>query len=342
MLFDADSAYTKLNPYFRGRIRRNESLAQHCSLAVGGPADLWISLETQKELFDMVNLCAEQRWPLLIVGGGTNMLYVDGGERGIVAHIALNQYEIEDFGDGTGLLIADSGTRWPRLLHDLAPLGWGGLEFGVGIPGTLGGGIISNAGTHVGDLGQVLEWIEVLDARGCNNESANQSAVPLVRNYLHNELDLGYRQSRFRARRRVQSDAQGHLLPIPRSMIEPTEIVLRLAIRLEHEDPKKLLEVIDQHRYLRHKVEPIEQHSAPIFKDPVGNEASHLVEQVEMKGKMQGNAQISVRNANYIVNQGGARSIDVAALIMETHQRVLDQLGIDLELDVDVRGVWSA
>ena len=103
--------------------------------------------------------------PLLLVGNGTNTLYADAGARGIVARIALNNYEIDDYGDGTALLRADAGVSWPRLLNDLATPGWGGLEFGPGIPGTLGGGIISNAGAHNSEIGEVLEWVEVLDAR---------------------------------------------------------------------------------------------------------------------------------------------------------------------------------
>ena len=113
-------------------------------------------------------MCAcvsEQRWPLLVVGNGTNVLYADAGVRGIVARMALNSYSIEDRGDESALLVASAGVSWPKLLNELAPLGWGGLEFGPGIPGTLGGGVISNAGAHHGNLEQVLEWVEVLDVR---------------------------------------------------------------------------------------------------------------------------------------------------------------------------------
>lgn len=170
MSFDVETAYTDLRARLGERVRRAEPLARHCTFGVGGPADIWVSLERREDLLDLVTRCAEQRWPLLITGNGTNVLYADAGVRGIVARIAMSSYILEDRGDGTALLTAGAGVSWPRLLNELVPLGWGGLEFGPGIPGTLGGGVISNAGAHQGDLGRVLQWVEVVDARRCETQ----------------------------------------------------------------------------------------------------------------------------------------------------------------------------
>ncbi len=148
MTFDVETAYAELHSSLGARVRRNEPLSRHNTFGVGGPADVWVSLDTQEHLKKLVRVCAERDWPLLIVGNGTNTLFADAGVRGIVARIALNGYRIQDNGDGTALLLAEAGLSWPRLLNELAPLGWGGLEFGPGIPGTLGGGVISNAGAH--------------------------------------------------------------------------------------------------------------------------------------------------------------------------------------------------
>ena len=161
MTFDVETAYSELRSQFGDRVRHDEPLARHGTFGVGGPADIWVSLETQEALIGLVTMCAECRWPLLITGNGTNVLYADEGIRGVVARIALNNYTLQDFGDGTALLVVGAGASWPRLLNELASLGWGGLEFGPGIPGTLGGGVISNAGVHGHDLGQVLEWVDV-------------------------------------------------------------------------------------------------------------------------------------------------------------------------------------
>jgi UDP-N-acetylmuramate dehydrogenase len=140
MAFHTDTAFNELRPHFQERVRRNELLAHHSAFGVGGPADIWVSLASKEELIGLVRLCAERRYPLLITGNGTNVLYADAGVRGIVARVALDAYRLEDHGDETALLTVEAGLSWPRLLHELAPLGWAGLEFGVGIPGTLGGG----------------------------------------------------------------------------------------------------------------------------------------------------------------------------------------------------------
>ena len=341
MRFDADTAYNELRPHFQERVRRNESMARHCTFGVGGPADVWISLETREELIGLVRLGATQHWPVLLVGNSTNVLYADAGVRGMVARVALQTYSIEDQGDGTALLRADAGVSWPRLLHEVAPAGWGGLAFGIGIPGTLGGAVISNAGAHNEELGEVLEWIEVLDARRSGEEGEDGISLPLLRRYLHDELDLSYRHSRFREQRRVRFDERGALIPAPRQVIDPPEIVMALGIRLHREDPQELRAAMASYQEYRKMNEPVQRHTGTIFKDPPGDEASRLIDQAGLKGKTRGKAQIAERNANYMVNLGGASASDIAALVVEAHQRVLEQFGVDLELDVELHGEWQ-
>ncbi len=334
MTFNTEDIYAELSPHFRERVRQNEPLARHGTFGVGGPADVWLSLETPEELVGVVCLCIEQRWPLLVVGNGTNVLYSDAGVRGIVARLALNSYKIEERDDGSALLVAGAGVSWPKLLNELAPLGWGGLEFGPGIPGTLGGGVISNAGAHHSNLGEVLEWVDVLDVR--NGE--DQSAVPTIRRYEHNELELSYRHSRFRAQRRIQFDEQGYPLVAPRGLIEPGEIVMQLGVRLHREEPKKLRATIEEYKQHRKRTQPPQQSAGSVFKNPPGDYAGHLIEEAGLKGLVHGKAQISQRHANFIVNLGGASASDVAALIKEAHNRVYERFGVDLELEVELRG----
>ena len=340
MTFDAETIYTELRPHLQRRVRRNEPLARHSTFGVGGPADVWVSLETSRELIDLVSLCSERQWPLLLVGNGTNVLYADTGVRGIVARIALNAYSIEDRGDGTSLLLAEAGVSWPRLLNELAAQGWGGLEFGPGIPGTLGGGVISNAGAHNSELGEVLDWIEVLDARGVTASNTGLS-VPMLRRYLHDELDLSYRHSRFRRERRIRFDAQGNPIVAARKLIEPGEIIVRLAVHLHREDPAKLRKVIEEYKQHRKRTQPPQQSAGSVFKNPTGDFAGRLIEQAGMKGTTHGGAQISERHANFIVNLGGASAADVVALIVQARNRVHERFGIDLELEVELRGEWG-
>jgi UDP-N-acetylmuramate dehydrogenase len=337
MTFDVETAYNTLRLQSGERVKRNEPLARHSTFGVGGPADVWVSLDTRDELIGLVTMCIEQRWPLLLCGNGTNVLYADAGVRGIVARIALNNYSIEDHDDGTALLQAGAGVSWPRLINDLASLGWGGLEFGPGIPGTLGGGVISNAGAHNSDLASVLEWVEVVDAR----QALESAGVPVVVQYTREELDLSYRHSRFRAQRRVQFDEQGYPMAAPRQLIEPAEIVTLVAVHLHREDPQVLYALIDEHKQHRKRTQPPQQSAGSVFKNPPGDHAGRLIELVGMKGLAHGNARISERHANFIVNVGGARAVDVAWLIREAYNRVYEQFGVELELEVELRGEWK-
>jgi len=341
MTFDVETAYNTLRQQLGERVldsfRGNEPLARHSTFGVGGPADVWVSLDTRDELMGLVTMCIEQRWPLLLSGNGTNVLYADAGVRGIVARIALNNYSIEDHNDGTALLQAGAGVSWPRLINDLASLGWGGLEFGPGIPGTLGGGVISNAGAHNSDLASVLAWVEVVDAR----RALENAGVPAVVQYTREELDLSYRHSRFRAQRRVQFDEQGYPMAAPRQLIEPAEIVTLVAVHLHREEPQVLYALIDEHKQHRKRTQPPQQSAGSVFKNPPGDHAGRLIEQVGMKGLAHGNARISERHANFIVNVGGARAVDVAWLIREAYNRVYEQFGVELELEVELRGEWK-
>jgi UDP-N-acetylmuramate dehydrogenase len=335
MTFDAEQVYQELHPRYQGRVRRNEPLARHGTFGVGGPADVWVTLETSEELLDLVSLCMASAWPLLLVGNGTNVLYADAGARGVVARIALNAYTIEDRGDGTALLVAGAGVSWPRLLNELAGLGWGGLEFGPGIPGTLGGGVISNAGAHFGNLGEVLEWVDVVDAR------PNAENAPVVRHYEHAELDMSYRHSRFRSQRRICFNDEGQPVVAPRELVEPMEIITRLGVRLHRAEPQELRAKIEEFKQHRKRTQPPQQSAGSVFKNPEGDYAAHLIELAGLKGRAHGKARISERHANFIVNSGGASAADVVALIAEARRRVKEQFRVDLELEVELRGAWE-
>ncbi len=225
-------------------------------------------------------------------------------------------------------------------MNELSVLGWGGLEFGPGIPGTLGGGVISNAGAHNSDLSQVLEWIEVLDARGAS-ESSDGVTIPMLRRYLHDEIDLSYRHSRFREKRRINFNAQGYPIVPPRGLIEPAEIIIQLGIRLHHEDPEKLRTIIEEYKQHRKRTQPPQKSAGSVFKNPPGDYAGRLIDQAGMKGTTHGKAQISKRHANFIVNSGGASAADVVALIVAARKSVHERFGVDLELEVELRGEWG-
>lgn len=342
MIFDSIHAYDLLYPHFQKRAHRDEPLNQHSSFGVGGTADIWITVENRKELIDLVNLCANEHWPLLLVGDGSNIIFADSGVRGIVARIGAHQYHIEEGTGNMAMIVAESGARWAQLLRDMVPLGWGGLEFGIGIPGTLGAGIVSNAGAHNQSLGQVLEWIEVLDARGCNVEGVNEVSFPIIRRYMSSELDLGYRYSRFRAHRMTHVDKNGEIVFPAHKLIEPPEIVLRLGLRLYRQSPKDLTALLDKHKKYRKQTEPSLRHMGSIFRDTTEGTATELLMRARLAGKTQGNAQISELNPNYIINKGEASAADIIQLIEQMHHRVLEQCNVDLVLNVELLGDWAA
>ncbi|MBA2678707.1 MAG: UDP-N-acetylmuramate dehydrogenase, partial [Ktedonobacteraceae bacterium] len=290
-----------------------------------------------------VSMCARERWPLLIIGAGSNILYADAGVRGIVASIALPKYHIEVQSDGSALVIAEAGVRWSQLVPDLVAQGWGGLEFAAGIPGTVGAGIISNVGAHNQELGQVLERIEVLDARGCNDTKKEVQRFPVLvmRHYPSEGLDLGYRHSRFREHRLTHIDAQGQLYLPARGLIEPAELIVTLSLRLQRNSAKMLGEIIEQHQQERKSEDPASKHLGSIFKDPSGTTARALIEQAGLAGRSHGQAQISQRNPNYIINMGGASASDIVALMLEAHQKILSNTGIHLALNVELLGAWQ-
>ncbi|GCE31769.1 UDP-N-acetylenolpyruvoylglucosamine reductase [Dictyobacter alpinus] len=341
MVFDAGRAYELLAPHFQARVQRREPLTLHSSFGVGGEADLWITVENQKELVNLISLCSQERWPLLAVGAGTNILYADAGVRGIVAQVRLQDYQIEAQADGSAIVTAEAGVRWNDLLQKLVPLGWGGMEFGAGIPGTLGAGVISNAGAHNQDLGQALLWIDVLDARGCNIAEEGEYAQPLFRRYEHDELELGYRHSRFREKPMTQIDQSGRLVLAPSQLITPAELIVTLALHLHPQHPTALTALIDTNLQKRRQIEPSHQQLGSIFKDPANTTARALIAKAGLGGKTKGKAQISAQNANYILNLGGASAQDIADLIIDAYQRVLEQSGVALALNIELLGEWS-
>ena len=338
--FETERAYGELLPHFQERLKRDEPLARHSAFGVGGPADIWVTVGTKQELIQLVNMCAEEHWPLLVVGNGSNSLFADAGVRGIVARVGFSSYRIEQEGPESARLIADAGVGWPRLAYELTTQGWGGLSFGVGIPGTLGGALVSNAGAHNQEIGELVEWIEVLDARGADSEEEG-FAPPLILRYQHDELDLSYRSSRLRARRLSSFDEAGQVQAALRRLIEPPEMVLQLELRLQRAEPGQLRTLLNSYRQQRRATEPLYPRRGSVFQDLPEEQASLLLAHVGMAGRTAGEGQMAIDNPNYLVNLGGARASDMAALIEEAHAGVLERFGLDLRLDVELLGEWK-
>ena len=331
---DTATMFDELRQRFGDRTRASEPLARHGTFAVGGPADVWVAVEREDDLIALAALATQHDWPLMLVGNGTNVLYSDAGARGIAARMALNEWRLEDEASDTPRLIAGAGVSLPKLVNDLAKRGISGLEWGAGVPGTIGGAVVSNAGAHQQCVSDTLQTARVLFTSGAAGEP------PAVRELSAAELAFGYRRSRFRAAREITFDDDGQPQVSPRQRIEPPEIITSATFVLRRDDPARVRERVAYNLQYRKDTQPPQASAGSVFKNPPGDYSGRLIEAVGLKGACSGKAQISPKHANFIVNTGGATAADVVALIARARRTVYETFGIALELEVEPRGDW--
>lgn len=320
----------ELRARFGSRLKLDEPLSRHGTFGVGGPAECWVSVEREEDLSALVALAATHTWPLMLIGNGTNVLYADAGARGIVARMTLNDWTLEDVDQELVRLRAGAGVSLPVLIKDLAERGLTGLEWGAGVPGTIGGAVVSNAGAHGACVADTLESARVLIAGG----------APEVQELPAAALDLEYRHSRFRAARRVRFDDQGHPTAAPRALIEPAEMITGATFLLRHDDPAAVRERVARYKQHRKDTQPPQPSAGSVFKNPPGDHSGRLIEAAGLKGHTLGRAQISPKHANFIVNTGGATAAEVVGLIALARRTVRERFGIELELELELRGDW--
>jgi UDP-N-acetylmuramate dehydrogenase len=329
-----DTMIDELRAIFGARLRPDEPLARHSTFGVGGTAEAWVSVAREEELLALVDLADERGWPLMLVGNGTNALFSDQGARGVVARMQINAYTLAEQPDGRMRLVAGGGVSLPKLINDLVGKGLAGLEWGAGVPGTIGGGIVSNAGAHGACIADTLESARVLIAPHNPGERA------IIRDLPSDTCDLGYRRSRFRAEREISFDVQSRPIPAPRAQLEPPKMIVGGSFLLTRDDPATIRARVAHYRQHRKDTQPPQPSAGSIFKNPPGDHAGRLVEAVGLKGTIHGGAQISPKHANFIVNNGSASAADIIALIALARRTVLERFGVALELEVELRGDW--
>jgi UDP-N-acetylmuramate dehydrogenase len=334
--FDSAAMIAELERLLPGQVRPREPLARHTTFAVGGPVDAWVTVEREEQMVRLVERAVTQAWPLMVVGNGTNVLYADAGMRGIVAQMALAEWTLEER-PGGALLRAGAGVSLPKLVNDLAKRGLSGLEWGAGVPGTIGGAVVSNAGAHGAATADTLRSARVLFA---HLDVADGTAVE-VRDLEASELALEYRHSRFRALRRITFDDDGRPTVPPRQLIEPAEMILGAEIALIAAPPDEVHARVVRYRQHRKETQPPQASAGSVFKNPSNDYSGRLIEAAGLKGTNIGKAQISPVHANFIVNTGGARAADVVALIALARRTVRERFGVELELEVELRGDWQ-
>jgi UDP-N-acetylmuramate dehydrogenase len=318
--------------------RADEPLARHGTFGVGGPADAWVSIVEEDALERLATLAAAHAWPLMLVGNGTNVLYADAGARGIVARMLLTQWSLEPLEHAQRVrLRAGAGVSLPKLVNELAAQGWAGLEWAAGVPGTIGGAVVSNAGAHGACVADTLESARILFAPGAAEGKPDRA---VIRELAAHDLGLTYRHSRFRADRRVTFDDAGHPQAAARALIEPPEMITGATFILRRDEPAEILGRVARYKQHRKDTQPPQPSAGSVFKNPEGDHAGRLIESVRLKGTRIGRAEISPRHANFIVNTGHASAADVVALIALARRTVRERCGVELELEVELRGDW--
>ncbi|PWB78890.1 MAG: UDP-N-acetylenolpyruvoylglucosamine reductase [Candidatus Methylomirabilota bacterium] len=296
------SLQERFHGLIRGQILVEEPLALHTYFHVGGPADVMVFPADLGDLKLLLKTARDEAIPVLILGGGSNMLVPDDGVRGLVINLSRTFLDIEA---ADKRIRCGAGVRMSRLLALSAMRGLTGLEGLTGIPGTVGGAIKGNAGTPTGAIADHLDWIRVVNGLG---EERVVSRDALGAGYRRTALPSGS----------VIVDACFTLAPATAAEIRGT--ISRLLVR-------------------RNLTQPVTVRSAGcIFKNPPGDFAGRLVERAGLKGLRHGGAQISEKHGNFIVNLDGATAADVLWLIERARTEVMMKTGVALELEIQVVG----
>ncbi len=285
------------------RARRDEPLARHTSFRVGGPADLLIAPADPDEVALALRLVRERGLPLLVLGAGSNLLVRDGGFRGVVVKVAKNFGGLSDAGEGR--ILARAGEPVAGLAFRAAERGLAGLEFAVGIPGTIGGGVWMNAGAHAGEVGSRVEWVAGIAADGTPARLS------------HAELGFRYR---------AQNLPAGFAI---------TEVLLALS----PDDPARVLATTREYMADRRAKQPLNHPSAGCyFRNPPGGHAGQMIDRAGLKGLRIGGMEVSRKHANFIVNVGGGTARDALRLVEEVRARVAKAHGVRIDTEVMVVG----
>jgi UDP-N-acetylmuramate dehydrogenase len=304
-----------LRQIYGARLQEQAPLARHTAARLGGNADALLEVESAQELADAVLLAWEYAWPLLILGGGSNVLVSDAGVRGLVILNRARQARFNDR-EEPPTVWAESGANFGLLARQAAQRGLAGLEWAAAIPGTLGGAVAGNAGAHGADMAGNLLLAEILHHR-----HTAQKAEPQRQEWPVQTLEYAYRSSILKRQ--------------PHQMV-----VLAALLRLERSTPEQVQARIDEFVAYRKRTQPPGASMGSMFKNPPGDYAGRLIEAAGLKGARMGDAQISPVHANFFINQGNASARDIRALIELAQETVMRKFAVALDLEIELVGDW--
>jgi UDP-N-acetylmuramate dehydrogenase len=289
-----------MKQFFRGYIAINEPMAKYTSMRVGGPADYYLEPADKLDLVEIIRYFQKNNFPYLMLGRGSNLLFSDVGLRGAAINLEACLSTVRLEGD---LVIAEAGVHMAKFVDFSIQKSLAGVEMLAGIPGSVGGAIVMNAGAHGGEISDHLIEVEAL----------RNGEIQIVK---RENAHFAYRQSGF-----------AH------------DIVLSASFQLPKGDKEELMARRREMILKRNVTQPLSlPNSGSMFKNPPGNHAAKLIEQAGLKGKRVGNAQISAKHANFIVNLGGAKASDILTLVDLARRTVYQNAGVLLELEVKFIG----
>ena len=288
---------------------RNEPLARFSTMRVGGPADLFAEVRNLFELRGIVRFARQRDIPLFLIGRGSDLVISDAGIGGLVVVVRAAGLRVEG-----ERLQAEAGVQMAKLATTGKGAGLSGLEFGLAIPGTVGGAVWANAGAHGSDVQGVLSEARVVGADG-----EERSLGP-------EQLGMAYRETH------LKHGAPGR-----------PDVVLEASFALEPAEPDTIAERLGSIRRWRQEHQPIGQKSAgSVFRNPEGDSAGRIIDELGLKEQRVGGAQVSAKHANFIVNTGGATATDVRGLSELVRETVRRERGIELAYEVEFVGDWPA
>lgn len=297
MSFHDDRRFKQLKSFLGESLRTNEMLKKHCTFRIGGPAEYFAAIKSTINLPHVLIFCKEAGIPVTVIGWGSNILFPDEGIAGLVIKYSADGIRFDD-----EIINVQAGALLPALAGTVATNCLTGLEFACGIPGTVGGAIVMNAGVKYESIGALVEKISGFNLEG-SKFSLNKG-----------QISFGYRSSNILHGERFITDA---------------------VLKLKHDDPSKIRKKMTDFSEKRKTTQPLEFPSAgSIFKNPEGMPAWQLIEQAGCRGLRIGDAQVSEKHANFIINLGNATARDVKSLIEEVRNRVEKISGIKLQLEV--------
>jgi len=292
----------ELKSVSKGLVQKDEPMARHTYYGIGGPALAYITPRDAEDLSIILKFGEKNSLPIYFIGSGSNILVSDSGIHGLVIRPPKLLKELDFNGN---MIFAESGLMLGRLVRESIKRNLTGLESLVGVPGTLGGALVMNAGAFGGEISNYLKYVEIMKMDGTK------------KTYAADDIDFSYRFSSFKS----------------------NEFILSAIFELRHERADIINKKRQKANAGRKTNQPLKYRSAgSVFKNPKDYAAGYLIDEAGLKGTKVGNAEISDHHANFFINHGNASAMDIAKLIKLTKKTVYKKFDVELELEIKTLG----